>query len=76
MGAVSRIRRWVGWSCLGVVAALLSMGYHFENIRFLPVAAGFAILAGLCLTMGERREVPRNAVHSGADPGVPGAGRR
>jgi hypothetical protein len=76
MGAVGRIRRWVGWSCLGVVAALLSMGYHFENIRFLPLAAGFAILAGLCLTVGERREVASDAVHSGADPGVPGAGRR
>jgi hypothetical protein len=76
MWAVSRIRRWVGWICLGVVAASLSMGYHYGNIRFLPVAAGFAILAGLCLTMGERREVPSNAVHSGADPGVPGASGR
>ena len=36
--------------CLLIVAALGMMGYYFANVRFLPVMAGFAILAGVCFS--------------------------
>jgi len=42
------LQRWAGRACAGMVAALGVLGYHFGNIRFVPVAVGFAILAGLC----------------------------
>ncbi len=47
MGPSMDLQRWAGRLCLGVVALLAMMGYHFGNVRFVPVAAGFAILAGL-----------------------------
>jgi hypothetical protein len=43
----TELHRWAGGLCLGVVAALVMLGYHFGNVRFVPMAAGFAILAGL-----------------------------
>ncbi|CAN5770117.1 hypothetical protein BH24GEM1_BH24GEM1_17860 [soil metagenome] len=42
------LQRWAGRTCLLLGSALAMMGYHFANIRFVPVVAGFAILAGLC----------------------------
>ena len=41
------IARWSGRAFLGVTAVLVGMGVHYGNIRFLPVAAGFAILAAI-----------------------------
>jgi len=41
------LQRWAGRLCVGMVAALAMMGYHFGNVRFAPVAVGFAILGGL-----------------------------
>jgi hypothetical protein len=42
------LQRWAGRTCLLLVGALGMMGFYFGNIRFLPLAAGFAILAGVC----------------------------
>jgi hypothetical protein len=71
-----RIRRGAGWLFLALVATLASMGYHFGNIRFVPVAAGFAILAALCFT-SERERVPMrsDAIHARRDSGVNRASR-
>jgi hypothetical protein len=46
------------------------MGYLFGNIRFAPLAAGFAILAAVCLV--ERGEEPMrtNGIHPRRDSGV------
>ncbi len=48
-------QRWAGRICLSLVGALAIMGYYFANVRFLPLVAGFAILAGVCYN---RRAVP------------------
>ena len=45
------LQRWAGRVCLLLVAALGMTGYHFANIRFLPLMAGFAILAGVCYSV-------------------------
>ena len=42
------LQRWAGRTCLLLGAALAMMGYHFANVRFVPLVAGFAILAGVC----------------------------
>ena len=42
------LQRWAGRTCLTLGGALGMMGYHFGNVRFLPLVAGFAILAGVC----------------------------
>ena len=47
MGPSTELQRWAGRACVGVVALLVMLGYYFANVRFAPVAAGFAILAGL-----------------------------
>ena len=69
-----RIRRWTGWLCLGMVATLAFMGYLFGNIRFTPLAAGFAILAAVCLV---ERQAPTRAdgIHPRRDSGVSRASR-
>ena len=69
MESSDRIRRWAGWLCLGTVATLTSMGYHFGNIRFAPLAAGFAILAALCLSERWRAPVRSDGIHPGTDSG-------
>ena len=42
------VQVWAGRLCLATVAILAWAGLYFENVRFAPTAAGFAILAGLC----------------------------
>ena len=42
------LQRWAGRACLLLGTALAMMGYYFANIGFLPLVAGFAILAGVC----------------------------
>jgi hypothetical protein len=42
------------------------MGFHFGNVRFAPVVAGFAILAGVFYTW---RAQPEAASRSLADSG-------
>ena len=67
MGLDDGMRRMAGWACVGLVAMLIAMGYHFGNIRFLPVAAGFAILGGLFLLARPVDQMRSDAIHSGAD---------
>jgi hypothetical protein len=47
MGPSTEWQRWAGRVCAGLVALLATLGYYFGNVRFAPVAAGFAILAVL-----------------------------
>jgi hypothetical protein len=54
MGASEELQRWAGRVCLLLVAAFGMMAYHFANVRFLPLMAGFAILAAVCF-------IPRSA---------------
>jgi hypothetical protein len=50
------LQRWAGRTCLMLVGALGVMGYHYANVRFLPLMAGFAILAGVCYAPGNATE--------------------
>jgi hypothetical protein len=76
MDFLDSVRRWAGWMFLGLVAALASMGYHFENVRFVPLAAGFAILSAVCfLDRGRQQVRSTNGVHPGADSGIHRASR-
>ena len=43
-------QRWAGWVCAGLVTLFAMLGYYYGNVRFAPVAAGFAILAALLLS--------------------------
>ena len=61
------LQRWAGRTCLLLVGALGLMGYHFANVRFLPLAAGFAILAGVCYN---RRAPIRSVRDSGQHRGL------
>jgi hypothetical protein len=70
MGFTDRIGRIAGWTCLALVAVLTSMGYHFGNVRFAPVALGFAILAAVFLMDSSREQVRSNAIHPGPDTRV------
>jgi hypothetical protein len=64
------VRRAAGWACVGLVAVLIMMGYHFANVRFAPLAAGFAILGGLCLLVRPTEQMRSNVIQSGADPRI------
>jgi len=70
-----RTRRWAGRLCLGMVATLASAGYHFGNIRFVPLVAGFAILAAVCLLERGRAPVRSDGIHPRRDSGVNRASR-
>jgi hypothetical protein len=71
MEVLDAVRRWAGWMFLGIVAVLISMGYHFGNVRFIPLAAGFAILAAVCfLDRGRQQVRSGNGVHSRPDSGI------
>jgi hypothetical protein len=75
MDLSARLLRWAGWLCMGTVATLTSMGYHFGNIRFAPVAAGFAILAAVCWLDRGRTPVRSDGIHPRRDSGVNRASR-
>ncbi|MGI9040948.1 MAG: hypothetical protein ACR2HK_07595 [Gemmatimonadales bacterium] len=51
MGTSAQLQLWGGRLCLGTVAALSLTGYYYGNIRFVQVAAGFAIMAVLCYSL-------------------------
>ena len=75
MDLSARMLRWAGWLCVCTVATLTSLGYHFGNIRFAPMAAGFAILAVVFLR--ERRPAPmrNDGIHPRRDSGIDRASR-
>ena len=70
MGYGEKLRRLAGWSCLGVVALFVVLGYYFRNVRFTPVAGGFLILSAVFLIERGNEQVERNAIHPGADTGL------
>lgn len=47
MGPSIEWQRWAGRVCAVIVALLAMLGFYFGNVRFAPVAVGFAILAAL-----------------------------
>ena len=51
MGTSGALQVWAGRLCLATVAILVWAGLYFENVRFAPSAAGFAVLAGVCYAM-------------------------
>jgi hypothetical protein len=62
------LQRWAGRICLLLVGALGMMGYHFANVRFLPLVAGFAILAGVCYGVQVESDARRPLRDSGQHP--------
>ena len=64
------LQRWAGRLCLLLVAALGTMGYHWANVRFLPLMAGFAILAGVCYAPRFISEQTRSLRPSGQHPAI------
>ena len=42
------LQRLAGRICLFAVGVLGMLTYYFANVRFLPIMAGFAILAAVC----------------------------
>lgn len=67
--------RWAGWLCVCTVAILTFMGYHFGNIRFAPVAAGFAILAAVCWLDRGPAPMRSDGIHPRRDSGIDRASR-
>jgi hypothetical protein len=50
-----------------MVGGLGALGFHFGNVRFAPVAAGFAILAGVLYTWKGQPTAPfRSLSNSGS----------
>jgi hypothetical protein len=64
------LQRWAGRLCLLLVAALGMMGYHWANVRFLPLMAGFAILAGLCYAPRTATQKAKALRPSGQHPAI------
>ncbi len=64
------LQRWAGRSCLLVGMGLGMVGYHFANIRFAPLVAGFAILAGVCYGRRIHRDPIRSLRPSGQHPAI------
>ncbi len=65
MGTSAQLQLWGGRLCLGMVAALGLTGYYYGNVRFVPVAAGFAILTVLCYSLRTAPPAPRRFASSG-----------
>jgi hypothetical protein len=68
MSQSEELQRWAGRLCLMLVAALGMMGYHWANVRFLPLMAGFAILAGVCYARRTASQEARSLRPSGQHP--------
>jgi fatty acid desaturase len=72
MARTSELQVWAGRLCLGSVFTLGAMGFHYGNIRFLPVALGCAILAALCYGLIGRSsvETSKSRLDSGSHPSL------
>lgn len=64
------LQRWAGRTCLLLGMGLGMMGYHFANIRFAPLVAGFTILAGVCYSRQGGRDPIRSLRSSGQHPAL------
>jgi hypothetical protein len=67
MSLHEKLRRLAGWFCLGLAALFCLLGYYFGNIRFAPLAGGFAILGAVGLIELGKEQAEGNAIHPGAD---------
>ena len=70
MDASDELQRWAGRVCLMLVAAFGMLGYHFANIRFVPLMAGFAILAAVCYLPRAVSPEARTIRESGQRPAI------
>jgi hypothetical protein len=70
MGLGDTLRRWVGWSCLALVAVCVLLGYYFGNVRFTPLAGGFLILSAVCLIERSEEQIERHGIQPGTDSRV------
>jgi hypothetical protein len=61
------LQMWAGRLCLGLVGVMGLMGYYYGNVRFVPVAAGFAIFAGVFYWVGRAQQAApsRSVANSG-----------
>jgi hypothetical protein len=62
------LQRLAGKTCLLLVGTFGMMGYHYANVRFVPLMAGFAILAGVCYSGRAQSRAPRPLRESGQHP--------
>jgi hypothetical protein len=46
------------------------MGYHWANVRFIPLMAGFAIFAGVCYAPRTMTQKARSLRPSGPRPAI------
>jgi hypothetical protein len=66
MGPSVDLQVWAGRLCVALVSLLAFLGYHYGNVRFVPIAAGFAILAAVCYSWRTHAAAPsRSPAHSG-----------
>ena len=70
MFASEELQRWAGRLCLLLVASFAMMGYHWANVRFIPLMAGFAILAGVCYAPRTVTGEARSLRPSGQRPAI------
>ena len=70
MVANEELQRWAGRLCLLLVASFAILGYHGANVRFLPLMAGFGILAGVCYARRIVSEERRALRPSGQHPAI------
>ena len=70
MFSTEYLQRVAGRVCLMLVVALGMMGYHYANVRFLPLMAGFAILAGVCYIPRDDASITRSFRESGQHPAI------
>ncbi len=70
MYANEELQRWAGRVCLLLVAAFGMLGYHYANVRFLPMTAGFAILAAVCYLPRSVSQEARSLRESGQHPAI------
>ena len=68
MYASDELQRWAGRICLVLVVVLGMLGYRYANERFLPVMAGFAILAAVCYIPRAASPEARSLRDSGQHP--------
>lgn len=70
MFANEELQRWAGRICLLLVMASGLLGYHWANVRFLPMMAGFAILAGVCYAPRTASPEASSLRRSGQHPAI------
>ena len=70
MYANEELPRWAGRICLLLVATFGMLGFHYANVRFIPMMAGFAILAAVCYAPRASSPEARPLRPSGQHPAI------